>query len=36
MFSDKTINGYWMRFMAKNAVTNLKDYIFCFKGRIER
>ena len=32
-FSDETINGYWMKFMARNAVTDLKDHLFCFKRR---
>ena len=27
-FFDKVINVYWMRFMAINAVTDLKDYLF--------
>ena len=31
MFYDKIINGYWMQFMAINTVTDLKDYLFCFK-----
>ena len=33
MFSDKIISGYWMKFVAINAVTDLKDYLFCFKKK---
>ena len=31
MFSDKIINGYLMQFMTINTVTDLQDYLFCFK-----
>ena len=31
VFSDNIIDGYWMEFMPINAVTDLKDYLFCFK-----
>ena len=33
MFSDKIIKGYWMKFMAINTVTDLKDYLLCFKKK---
>ena len=36
VFSDKTINGYCMKFMAINAETDLNDYLFCFKKRMKR
>ena len=31
VFSDKIINGYWIKVTAINAVTDLKGYLFCFK-----
>ena len=31
MFSDKIIKGHWMKFMAINAVTDLKYSLFCFR-----
>ena len=31
VLSDKIINGYWMKFMAINAVTDLKCSLFCFE-----
>ena len=36
VFSDKINNEYWMKFMAINAVTYVKDYLFCFKNRMKR
>ena len=30
VFSNEIINGYWMKFVAINAVTDLKEYLFCF------
>ena len=33
MFSDKIIKGYWMKFMAINTVTDLKDCLLCFKKK---
>ena len=31
MFSEKIINGYWIKVMTINTVTDLKDYLFYFK-----
>ena len=31
VFSDKIINGYWIKVTAINAVTDLKGYLFYFK-----
>ena len=36
VFSDKIMNGYWMKFMAINGVTDLKDYLFRSKKRMKR
>ena len=35
VFSD-IINGYWMEFMAINAVTDLEDNLFCFLKQRDR
>ena len=35
MFSD-IINEYWMKFMAIDAVTDLKDNLFCFLKQRDR
>ena len=31
VFSKKIINGYWMKLIVINAVTDLKHYLFVFK-----
>ena len=36
VFSDKTIIRFWMKFMAINGVTDLKDYLFRSKKRMKR
>ena len=36
VFSDKINNGYWIKFMAINSVTDLKEYLFYSKKEDEK